>query len=679
MVQGMDEENKMGLKRKSEPVEKSVDSDDDEPIRTLLKLKGKRNSKRSKLDSDGGRNKVKGVKKMAAEDEDFGGMDDTLANFRKKLRAPKKDGGCKDLSSKEVEPMCKSLNESVNGRESDPNLITEAQGTCLGSTEGGSLGDTTVMEGLQVKTKMKSEKSKVNSETKITGNSESDDGFYHNKSRNDASEQEKEVASRSEGEALEDSLSVFFQKVQSGLISKSRCSSKFKQGKETPVSDDGSKPNSCAGSEVLIGKSLSVSKLVKELAMPDANCHAASDQGSVKPTSISQNADNHLPEALDDSLGKPADSQQRLYSIIPDSNQIWRSTNHVDDSSSREVASENSALMTMAQSSTSSLRTCSVKIAELADGKIGCEAIEVQPEFADERPDSDTIMGRNNDVFHCAEVKIPLCDNTAKISDVKLASELDTDLFQSDSGQVQLHSSPVAFDRPQREHQYDVVPVKVLCKCSEEVVDHATFSSQRADDQVSECKSSPMSDLKCELAFPKHNDEPQKVGMESDNAREPSRGLPEGECLPECNDSSEDEEINRTSYSSIMLDHHERCAEDKGSLADPGTKDNTLSVGQRAVRNAKKQRHEDMAYEGDIDWDVLMHSREIFESQIVDKTRERLTPSSNVMDAENRKVAAVAAGLKARAVGPLEKIKFKEVLKRKGGLQEYLECRSVSM
>ena len=41
--------------------------------------------------------------------------------------------------------------------------------------------------------------------------------------------------------------------------------------------------------------------------------------------------------------------------------------------------------------------------------------------------------------------------------------------------------------------------------------------------------------------------------------------------------------------------------------------------------------------------------------------------------------AAVSVGLKARAVGPVEKIKFKEVLKRKGGLQEYLECRSVTV
>ena len=34
--------------------------------------------------------------------------------------------------------------------------------------------------------------------------------------------------------------------------------------------------------------------------------------------------------------------------------------------------------------------------------------------------------------------------------------------------------------------------------------------------------------------------------------------------------------------------------------------------------------------------------------------------------------------LKACADGPVEKIKFKKVLKCKGGLQEYLECRLIT-
>lgn len=39
--------------------------------------------------------------------------------------------------------------------------------------------------------------------------------------------------------------------------------------------------------------------------------------------------------------------------------------------------------------------------------------------------------------------------------------------------------------------------------------------------------------------------------------------------------------------------------------------------------------------------------------------------------------AAVTAGLQAHALSPAEKIRFKDVLKRRGGLQEYLECRSL--
>ena len=44
---------------------------------------------------------------------------------------------------------------------------------------------------------------------------------------------------------------------------------------------------------------------------------------------------------------------------------------------------------------------------------------------------------------------------------------------------------------------------------------------------------------------------------------------------------------------------------------------------------------------------------------------------------ENGGVAAVCAGLMAEAVSPIEKLKFKDLLKRKGGLRDYLECRFV--
>lgn len=649
MVQAMDEdENKMGLKRKSKHIGSAVDSGDDEPIGTLLKLKGKRNSKRSKVAADGGGKKVKGIENIATDDDEIGGMNDTLAIFRKKLKGPKKDGGSavaavKALSSNVSEPLCQSLDEPVKGCESDLNLIYEAKRRCLGSNEGESSGDATIVESTKGKTKVKNKRSKVNSDAKIIENSGSN-GLCCNASGNNASQHGKEVASVSRGEALEDSLSVFFQKVQSGMIAKSRNSSRLKPEKEALVSDDGT--YSSADSEALVEKPLSTSKLVLKSLILDDNC------GSLKAASIDKSVDDCLlPEDLNCTLGNPADPMQELFSCKPDSNDIRRSTDYKEDSSTKVIL-EKSAFLTSVQNSASSLRT------ELGDGKIKCESIEDLLVLGNAPPDSNNFLNRKNDVLCCVEAKdLGTAEGMSKTNgDVKLDSLLDNDLFPSYSGQVQLHSSPSTFDSPH--------------KCFEEV-DLQPFSSRGVDDQVSECRSSPSSaseNNKYEVVFRK---------VVTSETFETSHVLVEGECLPNCDDPSAGEEVNGTLYSSIMLDHQGTCANDSGCLADPETKDSTLTFGQRAARNAKKQRHGDMAYEGDIDWDVLIQSQEFFGSHRVDKTREKLNPLSTAVDAESGKAAAVAAGLKARAVGPLEKIKFKEVLKRKGGLQEYLECRSV--
>lgn len=671
MVQAMDEdENKMGLKRKPKHIGSAVDSGDDEPIGTLLKLKGKRNSKRSKVAADGSGKKVKGVENMATDDDELGGMNDTLAIFRKKLKGPKKDGGSavaavKDLSSNVSEPLCHSLDEPVKGWESDSNLISEAKGRCLGRNEGESSGDATIVESTKGKTKVKNKRSKVNPDAKIIKNSGSN-GLCCDTSGNDASQHGKEVASVSGGEALEDSLSVFFQKVQSGMIAKSRNSSRLKPEKEALVSDDGT--YSGADSEALVEKPLYTSKLVQKALILDDNCGAASGKGSLKAASVEKSVDDCLlPEDLNCTLGNPADSIQELFSCKPDSNDIRRSTDYEEDSSTKVIL-EKSAFLTSVQNSASSLRT------ELGDGKIKCKSIEDPLVLGNAPLDSNNFLNRKNEVLCCVEAKdLGTCEGMSKTNgDVKLDSLLDNDLFPSYSGQVQLHSSPCTFDSPHKEHHSGDLdgPVTVLGKCFEEV-DLQPFSSRGADDQVSECRSSPSSaseNNKYEVVF-------RKVVTESETL-ETSHVLVEGECLPNCDDPSAGEEINGTLYSSIMLDHQGTCGKDSGCLADPETKDSTLTVGQRAARNAKKQRHGDMAYEGDIDWDVLIQSQELFGSHRVDKTREKLNPLSTVVDAESGKAAAVAAGLKARAVGPLEKIKFKEVLKRKGGLQEYLECRN---
>ncbi|XP_068639643.1 lysine-specific histone demethylase 1 homolog 3-like [Aristolochia californica] len=121
-----------------------------------------------------------------------------------------------------------------------------------------------------------------------------------------------------------------------------------------------------------------------------------------------------------------------------------------------------------------------------------------------------------------------------------------------------------------------------------------------------------------------------------------------------------------------------------GRLSESERKDKKLSASQRNLRKVKKLRHGDMAYEGDRDWEVLLHEQGPFgnntnvdgDSSVRTKAKSE-SPSSQLEEADNGAAAAVAAGLKAHDVGPVEKIKFREVLKRRGGLQEYFECRNM--
>ncbi|XP_072962799.1 lysine-specific histone demethylase 1 homolog 3 [Typha angustifolia] len=116
--------------------------------------------------------------------------------------------------------------------------------------------------------------------------------------------------------------------------------------------------------------------------------------------------------------------------------------------------------------------------------------------------------------------------------------------------------------------------------------------------------------------------------------------------------------------------------------------DNTdnQSIVPRTLRSTKRRRHDDMAYEGDVDWEILMCEQGVCTNTYADyvdrsvklKDKPNFDIHSLVLeDASNGGTAAVAAGLKAQAVTPIEKIKFKDVIKRKGGLQEYLECRNL--
>ncbi|KAG0572419.1 hypothetical protein KC19_VG093600 [Ceratodon purpureus] len=106
---------------------------------------------------------------------------------------------------------------------------------------------------------------------------------------------------------------------------------------------------------------------------------------------------------------------------------------------------------------------------------------------------------------------------------------------------------------------------------------------------------------------------------------------------------------------------------------------------RRAPRQVKKRRLDDMAYEGDMEWDVIMGVSEPPTDWNWHPERDRLSRGrgkgglvsfspSQVFPGE---AAAVAAGLRARTLSAAERICFKDALKRRGGLQEYLECRNL--
>ncbi|KAI8548906.1 hypothetical protein RHMOL_Rhmol07G0310300 [Rhododendron molle] len=140
---------------------------------------------------------------------------------------------------------------------------------------------------------------------------------------------------------------------------------------------------------------------------------------------------------------------------------------------------------------------------------------------------------------------------------------------------------------------------------------------------------------------------------------------------------------NEASSPSITPGQNASYAEDKGHTCDQEFNDKKQLEVQRAVRKARKRRQWDMAYEGDADWEYLIHGQGFLEINLAEngdqssRARPNFNSSSNALtEAEYGEISAVSVGLKAREAGPLEKIKFKELLKCKGGLQEYLQCRN---
>ncbi|CAK9178451.1 unnamed protein product [Ilex paraguariensis] len=738
---------KLGSKRKSMPIFVGINSNDDEPIGSLLKLKSKRNGKRVKVGVDGGGNKGKEVEVrfdgLVAEDEDLGGMNDTLANFKKKLKGPKKDSGSgisigRNLDMNVAEPSGQSLNWPLKTVEK--NQVTVGNGS-----------DGVVNKVLEDKRKGNTKRSK----TALTSKKTVADAEL------DVALDGEEASNHYLDENLEDSLSSFLRKAQSGLIR--NCSSvKSKQIGGTQASRNGLSPSSDTVPEVPLPlferRSLSGSESLTKIPESDGSLcpvsgrwsiYSACDQSKIEIYPRSNDTLSQFSKGIEESV-LPGAPGQDLSSAPVITDEALRSSGSILG---------DSVPISLLQRSESGLRSCSNKITGFLEGEIhwrtnGCpeqmEQISKFDEAVGTGGHHDELYQQSKDILtsHTSSTDQRICYTFGKevqqpcLYNDKLNRPLeDTSLWTNAriSGEFlgpsaspsqnlsacnqktrvaiksedrldvnQSQSSSSIFGSSQKKvTSFDCDgPNGIIGTCIAEP-DFASVSLQKEDAllsgnirspvfpgevhkhedflQMEHQKSLETGDDSNHLSEQPHNDCVSSIQKYSSSLQqnEPPGDVYRGALVPSSDYISGDEEANGSSSPSITPGQTESCAEVTGYAPNPKSKDNKLSAGQRAVREAKKRRNGDMAYEGDVDWEFFMHEQGFLRHhQVGDceqsfKARGKFnSPSAMTSEAENGGAAAVSAGLRARAVGPVEKIKFKDVLKRKGGLHEYLECRN---
>lgn len=571
------EEIRSGTKKKrSKPLEIGFDSDDDEPIGSLFKLK--RSRKKVSL-ACGGADSVK-------EGEDLGCMDDTLASFRKRLKGPKRDQGSEPTPTP---APASALNVSREGHD-DEGLVSG------GSRDGKQLQHS-------------SDQHKEGSLSEIFHKAGQSNSIRKTRVSSGSTKQKRGV-----------------QNVDSGL---STCSEGFTETVDSVV-ESRSRSSSSA---LKLGK-----RNVK--SAPFSSVPAVDDQKGVddcfQEESAQRTCNSDIPDV-------PLVDHSHFINVC-DGDRQQVSGIQVEDIC---CASDQKAAL-QERVCNDGLNHCSAVVEDLevigiaspskvAEGACGfTEAGELENRLTDE------IAEVYNGASECGAV----CSSTVK------------------EDFVTRHNEPLieATEKPETEF----VPSSL--DANAELQKHEATASRNLSSVV------PNEANESEMAVQSNNPEEPLVTCNIPKYSTAS--------IPKCSSVLDPIQSDGSSIQSSIPDENGKTAEFHAPVSDFADDDGKTSGIPRVMRKAKVRKHEDMTYEGDADWEILMNDRAQNESQVVGdgehtlRTRLKHNSSLNaVEDSENVAAVAVSAGLKARAISPIEKIKFKEILKRKGGLKEYLDCR----
>lgn len=658
-VKKMDgEEKKCESKKRSKPVEIGFDSDDDEPIGSLFKLKKQRNPKKAK----GQKIEAREDKVTVEDDGLVGGMDDTLASFRKKLKGPKKDAGSGVLNGRGS-----ALNGSLDDDwVLDVKLAPKHDEKVGVSCEDGS--GVTLDKWVETKCKERVKRSKIDSKMTIIGNHVvCDDDSKCLCCRGDSLEDQKE-----------EELSTLFQRTPSGLLRKSRTNSGSKQNIKEWSLRDGSIPSSEGDSKSLMrSQSVSASKLSRKDPKSDDNSNTVSNLRTLELDSDQCKKVGPMLETYHSNVQDPCssnkvcDSDGKAHTCLP--------VGHAS-ASGQKARSDTQTLDELKLSSMEKASTLILDVVEVPDPASCSKAMEEFHEFDGEsdRGFTDALDLQSNSIsamnVSSPDPEISSSSTGKEVSLPCAEDELASKSCKTASKQIHVSASEKILQATSK-----LLTLKSLG--AEKSESWFNFDQCPAgSEQIPLSLTNPSSTF-LETAKSSRDDPVTCTGepcCAADSSNKENAIPSDGHAA-----FSTDEYANGGSPSSVAPDENGSFTEDTLSMPDYENRDTKLSAVQRAVRNAKKRRLGDMAYEGDADWEVLINEQGFLENhQVMDyeqalRTRDKFDSSSTTLtEAENTGAAAVAVGLKARAAGPIERIKFKEILKRRGGLQEYLECRN---